>query len=367
MNLTEEKRCLLWLSMAEVSASRVHKLIDHFGSAKGIWDAFGHTDKVLFQKGTKEILSRYHSASAMDDLVDIIDKKHIHLLFADDEFYSDLLKSIDDPPYLLYYAGRLSCLSMPTIGIVGTRMPSQYGEQMAYGIAQELGKAGVCIASGLAHGIDAFAHRGALASGGSTIGVLGCGINRPYPSDHRGLLRQIAGGNGLIISEYPIDSKPIAYHFPHRNRIISGLSQAVVFVEGKIKSGGMRTVQCALIQGREVFAIPGRVGLEASEGTHAILREGARIATSGQDILEDLGYGIHVIAQKKQETNTQHLPPEQQIIAKALKNEPLFLEDLAKRVGQPVDDIFLAVSIMEMNGVIYRESDNRFALFLSHT
>ena len=197
--------------------------------------------------------------------------------------------NIQDPPYLLYYAGRLSCLQLPAIALVGTRTPSHYGMEMAASIARDLSKAGVCVISGLARGIDAAVHQAVLEAEGHTIGVLGSGINVPYPPEHRNMLRKIAGGIGLVISEYPLNAAPVDYHFPHRNRIISGLSMGTVFVEGKIQSGGMHTVHSALMQGREVFAVPGKVGTIGSEGPHAILREGARIVTCAQDLLDDLG------------------------------------------------------------------------------
>ncbi|MDD3335642.1 MAG: DNA-processing protein DprA [Eubacteriales bacterium] len=360
MTLTEEQRSLLWLSTAEVTASRVHSLIRQYGSAAEIRARFGTEDGPTFQGKTEKILAVHREDSALNQLCERLFKQHVHLLFYMDENYPQWLRSIDDFPYLLYYAGRLSCLDAPMVGVVGTRKASQYGLEMARSIGYGLAQAGVTVVSGLARGIDGAAHEGALSADGCTIGVLGCGINAPYPPEHTPLLRRIAGGKGLILSEYPLDAEPIAFHFPYRNRIISGLSCAVVFVEGAVKSGGMHTVNSALIQGREVFAVPGRVGAIGSEGPHTILREGARIATSAGDILDDLG--LRPLSNTATERTLKITVPIQRDIAKCLRLQPLTVEKLAGELRLTVNEIMPQLSIMEINGLILREAGNEFSL-----
>lgn len=360
MALTAEQKCLLWLSTAEITAGRVMQLMKRYHSAQGIWDSFGKDDGPVFQATANEKLSRLHTRSAIDDLAGELERKNVHLLFQDDEAYPGRLLAIDDPPYVLYYAGRISCLSMPTVALVGTRRASAYGQEMAEMIARGLCEAGLCVVSGLARGIDAAAHQGALAVGGRTIGVLGSGINRPYPAEHTPMLKKIAGGIGLVLSEYPLDAEPAAFHFPHRNRIISGLSSAVVFVEGRVKSGGMLTVGTALQQGREVFAVPGRVGTLGSEGPHTILREGARIVTCAQDVLEDLGLASQT-AENAQEDFTPISPKQQQILS-ALGVEPLDITALTAKTGMDGNSLISELGVLEIMGVVRRESGNRFCL-----
>lgn len=363
MLLTAEQKCLLWLSAAEVTPGHVQKLLEEYETAQGIWEAFGSENGPRFTSGTQSILKRLHSRDALDGLQEKINLKNVHLLFRDDPEYPELLASIQDPPYLLYYAGRLNCLQKPMVALVGTRRSSQYGRDMAASLARGLCEAGVCVVSGLARGIDAAAHEAALQAGGSTVGILGSGINVPYPPEHTPLLRKIAGGIGLIISEYPLDAGPMPFHFPHRNRIISGLSQGVVFVEGRIKSGGMHTVHAALMQGREVFAVPGYVGTVGSEGPHAILREGARIVTSAEELLDDLG--LQKKNEAKQVRNLVPLTLLQEKIVAQLKLERMNPQELSEKLGCSSGELLTELGTLEILGVVQREAGNRFYLPLS--
>ncbi len=360
MLLTAEQKCLLWLSNAEVSPGHLQKLLETFQSVQEIWEQFGKQNGPSFSPAAWQILKETHAPAAIDELAEKLEHKNVNLLFQSDEEYPEMLMNIQDPPYLLYYAGRLSCLQYPTVALVGTRTPSHYGTEMAASIARDLAKAGVCVISGLARGIDAAVHQAVLEAGGHTIGVLGSGINVPYPPEHRNMLRKIAGGIGLIVSEYPLNAPPVAYHFPHRNRIISGLSLGTVFVEGKIQSGGMHTVHSALMQGREVFAVPGKVGTVSSEGPHAILREGARIITCAQDLLDDLG-----IAQQKAvqtESPKVKLNAVQQKIVAQLRIQELTPQEIAEAAALHVSDVITELGTLEIVGAVIREAGNRFHL-----
>ena len=359
MLLTAEQKCLLWLSSAEVTPGHLQQLLAEYETAEGIWDAFGREGGPRFKESTQAILAALHSPSAIEDLLEKLRRKNVSLLFQTDEAYPPLLSDIQDPPYLLYYAGRIACLRRPMIGIVGNRRASAYGMEMASMIARELSRAGVCVVSGLARGIDEAAHQGALAEGGTTVGILGSGINVPYPPEHTGLLRKIAGGIGLVISEYPLDASPVAYHFPHRNRIISGLSLGVVFVEGRIQSGAMHTVHAALAQGREVFAVPGRVDAWGSEGPHAILREGARIITSGRDLLDDLGL---TPAEEKPAEERVELTSQQRKIVDCLRRESMDMQQLSQALSLSAAQLIPEMGTLEILGVVRREAGNRFYL-----
>lgn len=363
MLLTAEQKCLLWLSNAEVTPGHLQKLLETYHTAEEIWSAFDRENGPRFSSAAYELLKKTHSSAAIDDLAEKLEHKNVNLLFYSDERYPASLANIQDPPYLLYYAGRLACLESPSIAIVGTRTPSRYGMEMASKLSKELCEAGICVVSGLARGIDASVHQSALDAGGRTIGVLGSGINVPYPPEHRTMLRKIAGGIGLIVSEYPLNAAPVSYHFPHRNRIISGLCAATVFVEGRIQSGGMHTVHSALMQGREVFAVPGQVGNRGSEGPHAILREGARIITSAQDLLDDLG--IQNEKSTSAASGTVKLNAVQRKIVGQLQIQELMPQEISDLTGVPVNDVLTELSTLEIVGVVTRQPGNRFHLPLS--
>ena len=358
MHLSEEQRSLLWLSAAKITPSHVTALAQAYGGPEGVWDAFGSRGGPEFPEQVRSTLSTLHSCHAMDGLIARLEQKNVRLLFRDDERYPGQLAKLDDAPYLLYYAGSLDCLKRPMVALVGTRRCSAYGREMASMLARCLCDAGVCVVSGLARGIDLAVHESALEAGGYTVGVLGSGINVPYPPEHRPLLRKIAGGIGLVLSEYPLDARPLPYHFPHRNRIISGLSLGVVFVEGRIRSGGIITVDTALSQGREVFAVPGCVGTAGAEGPNHILREGGRIVTCADDVLEDLGLAPGGAAPEPDET--EGLTDLQRRILDLLALEPLGAQELGERLMLDASRLLAELGTLEIMGLICRESGNRF-------
>jgi DNA processing protein len=214
-------------------------------------------------------------------------EQNISLLCYHDGGYPSLLLPLADPPVLLYTAGSLLPQDDLAIAIVGTRQATSYGRRLAYTLAKELAKHGITVVSGLARGIDGAAHAGALAGGGRTIAVLGHGLNIIYPADHRELSEQIKE-SGALVSEFSLATEPAAYFFPRRNRIISGLSLGVIVVEGKNDSGALITADCALEQGREVFATPGEIGRPQSEGPHTLIQQGAKLVTNIDDVLEEI-------------------------------------------------------------------------------
>ena len=208
-----------------------------------------------------------------------------------DPAYPEALRALDDAPLVLVVRGDPEQLSRPAVAIVGARAATRAARSFARRLAYDLARAGLTIVSGLARGIDAEAHRGALEAGGSTIGVLACGIDRIYPPEHRGLADEILRA-GAIVSELPLGALPRPLHFPLRNRIISGLSRAVVVVEARRRSGSLITVRHALAQGREIFVVPGAVDGPFAAGTNQLLREGARAIQSARDLLDDLGIEV---------------------------------------------------------------------------
>jgi DNA processing protein len=215
----------------------------------------------------------------------------VAVLTAGEPGYPDILTTIPDPPLALYLRGRLTAADEAAIAIVGSRRCSPYGLQMAERLATDLARRGATIVSGLARGIDAAAHRAALAASGRTLAVLGSGMDRLYPREHARLADRIVE-NGAVISEHALGEPPLPEHFPRRNRIISGLSLGVVVVEASRASGSLITARLAGEQGREVFAVPGPVGSETSEGTHGLIQAGAKLVTGVADIIEELRPGV---------------------------------------------------------------------------
>lgn len=205
-----------------------------------------------------------------------------------DRSFPPLLRELHDPPQTLYVRGEVAALAAPGVAVVGARSCSAYGAQVARSVARDLAAAGVAVVSGLARGVDGEAHRGALESGGQTIAVLGCGIDRDYPRSHAELARRIAV-SGAVVSEYPVGVEPAPWRFPARNRIIAGLSLATVVVEARERSGALITADFALELGRDVFAVPGEITSGLSAGTNDLLRQGAAPLTAVRDVLEALG------------------------------------------------------------------------------
>ncbi|MBN1778576.1 MAG: DNA-processing protein DprA [Clostridiales bacterium] len=354
--MDKEQRCLVWLSSAEITADRLQKLMKEAGSAAALWEQFGKGKRFSKNAEANKILGYYHREGVLDQHIERMKNQGIRLLFSDDAFYPDLLRSVDDPPYLLYCMGDVQTLRLPSVAVVGTRHPSGYGADTAKNIAGALSAAGVCVVSGMAIGIDAAAHRGALSMQGKTVAVLGGGLNTPYPPENTGLFHEILDAGGAVISEYPPDARPHSYHFPHRNRVISGLCKGIVFVEGRVKSGGMITVRTALDQGREVFAVPGNIGQYYAEGPNTIIREGAVMITSAADILSDLG--IEVPKPVVDDT----AGTASNVIVQALQKEAMGMDALAKETGLDTDALMTQLCMLEIGGEITRESGNTYRL-----
>jgi DNA processing protein len=229
------------------------------------------------------------------DLIWAEEKDH-YIINIDNASYPPLLKEIPNPPLLLFIKGNLELLKSPQVAIVGSRNPTPVGAEIAFAFAKELTKIGLVITSGFAAGIDAASHKGAISNSGQTIAVMGTGLNKLYPLYHSVLAQKILGANGALISEFPLETKGNAWHFPLRNRIISGLSLGTLVVEAALRSGSLITARLANEQGREVFAIPGSIYNPLAQGCHYLIHQGAKLTQHPTDILEELG-GIAESAQ----------------------------------------------------------------------
>ncbi len=270
-----------------------------------------------------------------------------------DELYPKRLKEIYDPPPLLYLRGDLREEDELSVAIVGSRKTTPYGRWMAEKISQDLSRHGITIVSGMARGIDAVAHWGALSSGGRTIAVLGCGVDVVYPAENRGLSKKIIE-QGALLSEFPIGTPPESGHFPRRNRIISGLAIGVVIVQAGERSGALITAGYALEQGREVFAVPGNVGIETSRGANRLIREGAKMVESSEDILEE----ILPQWKKEKEVGSEenrvflNLSEEEKRLYSLLETEPLHIDALIRESRLEPGQVSSLLLNLEMKGLV---------------
>jgi DNA processing protein len=257
-----------------------------------------------------------------------------------------LLRELHDPPPGLFLrgSGEVELLCEPAVAIVGARMCSSYGSQVARLLGRELAAAGLVVVSGLARGVDGEAHRGALEAGGGTIGVLGCGIERDYPAAHAHLARGICG-TGLVISEYAPGVEPAPWRFPARNRIIAGLCQATVIVEARERSGALITADFALEAGREVFVVPGEITSTLSAGTNALLRSGATPLTSSADVIELFGV-------EPTRTAELDLGKDAEAVLEALVREPASADELGRVTGLDAAALATALAELELTGAV---------------
>lgn len=269
--------------------------------------------------------------------------------------YPPLLAEIAAPPDKLWLAGA-ELEHAPALAMVGTRRASRYGLEAAHWLAEQLARSGITIVSGLAKGVDAAAHRGALAAGGRTVAVLGSGLDICYPARNQELFAQIARC-GTLVSEYPPGTKPLPHHFPVRNRIIAGMSLGVVLVEAAAGGGAMITARLAMESGREVFAVPGAVHSPVSVGPHLMVRDGARLAASADQILEDLG----VLRSPPAGEPPPALHPDESRVLGVLEAEPLLLDLIARRAGMPASTAAAVLVKLELRSLVSRRPGGRYA------
>jgi len=349
-----------WISLSLVPGlglTSFWRLIDHFHSPTAVLRA---SRKELLQvKGIREqqvsgLFSRANTAIGGQQELDRLTAACACALSFEDSSYPPLLRQLPDPPPVLYVLGRKELLSRPAVAIVGSRAATTYGRKIAYTLANRLTALGLTVVSGLALGIDAESHAGALAGDGSTVAVLGCGLDVVYPRQNLSLFRKIIEC-GALVTEYSLGTRPEGFRFPARNRIIAGLSKGVVVVEAAKRSGSLITAQIALDCGREVFAVPGHIDSCKSEGTHWLLKQGAKLVQSAADIVEELDMVIpHAVpgqAGNKQESNSGLDPDARALLAK-LDAYPQMRERLIDKTGFSPARVSELLLFLELDGWI---------------
>lgn len=365
--LTSTEQILLLQRLPETGSGTYWRLLDEFPVLNTALEA------------PIDVVSKVLSAAACDALMDYRERgenssvmrqvradlawlaeHNIHLLDPHSEHYPHLLREIRRAPPLLYVWGDPTVLSLPQIAVVGSRSPTPGGRDNATQFARELASAGVTITSGLALGIDIAAHQGTLSANGKTIAVLGTGIDQIYPQRHFQIAQEIVNHGGAVITEFPLGVQPLPANFPQRNRIISGLSLGVLVVEAAVKSGSLITARYALQQNREVFAIPGSIHNPLSRGCHALIKDGAKLVETAQDIVDELQGFLSMKWQELQDPARTALQVagelvenehEERILAE-LGYDPVTLDTLVERTGLGAGELMAALLTMELRGLV---------------
>ena len=357
MRYSREDGCRAWLTYGMVHADTLSELLGEFGCAEAIYDKFlaecdGFLKKYVNEFGRAQ-LAEQAPKEKMHEMMVTMQKLEMGILSQYDPGYPDSLRNIQSPPALLFYRGDPECLRGKCVAVVGSRKASPQGTDATYKLCSELSRAGVCVVSGLAMGIDTAAHEGCLDGGSPTAAVLGCGIDVEYPIENVALKERIVKNGGVLLSEYPPGCRANKFVFQARNRIISGLAKALLMMESRIQSGSMLTVHHALDQGREVYAYPGVPGTEWAEGAHQLLREGANYFTSAQDILEDLGWDASVpTVSSPQQKGLPPLTEEQRKVFSLLSQGELSFDQLAAETQLPTPALSVALTMLQMMGLV---------------
>jgi len=342
-----------WIALTRVTRigpRRFDLLLNAFGSAHAVWVA-SESNLIAAGLDRRTTASLLEARRKVDPSIETrnLERFGARALRSQDPDYPERLKTIYDPPPVLYVQGELDPPDQPSIAIVGTRGATTYGKMAAERMANGLAEAGITVISGLALGVDAAAHRGALASGGRTIAVMASGLDRIYPSQHAQLAKDITR-SGALITEFPIGTKPDAVNFPRRNRVISGVSSGTLVVEAGGRSGALITAAFAAEQGRDVFAIPGSIFSPVSQGTNSLIRDGATPVTSIDDILAELQPSRTV----RQLTAKDILPPDEteRAILEVLSSDPVHIDEIAQAVSLPMSTVSASLAMMELKGMV---------------
>lgn len=360
MELTQEEYWYWFAGIEKVGRKTAHRLLAVY---KDPYEIFKASEKSLRDTGflreeqIKNILRK--DIGNVRNRVNKIKNKGIKLVHCSGPEYPDRLKNIPDPPILLYYKGAKINDAAPSAAIVGSRKCSDYGRRMAYKISGELAASGVQIISGMAYGIDGEAQKGCLSAGGITRAVLGCGADICYPESNIELYTMIERG-GSIISEYEPGTTPKQGFFPERNRIVSGLADVVAVIEAGEKSGSLITVDCALEQGKDVYAVPGRITDSQSRGCNALIKNGAFLLEDAKDILDALGIDCKDNENMKKSENKYSLATDEKIVYARLGLVPKHIDSIVYETGLPVERIMRIILNLEMKNIIRKTGNNYY-------
>lgn len=348
-----EENLLFWIGFSKVSGigpARLNAMLDYYGDIKSAWQANpGELRAIGLDKRSVENLVKVRGTVDLEAELAKLEKLKVSVLTWESPAYPQLLKNIAQSPAVLYVRGNLTSQDEWALAVVGTRSATTYGKECTRILVSGLVKSGITIVSGLAYGIDTEAHQTAVKNGGRTIAVLGSGVDVIYPAENRKLAQAICEA-GALVSEYPLGVKPESSHFPRRNRIISGLSLGVLFVEGTIQSGARITTDFALEQGREVLAVPGSILHKAGSGANYLIQNGAKLVTDVTDILEELN--LTMVAQHSEARMIIPDNETEAMLLKQLSSEPVHVDELGRSTGLPASEVASALTMMELKGIV---------------
>lgn len=346
-----------WLSLSltrGLGGESARRLLKEFGSPDAVFAASISSLRSVVKSDVAAEISAGIAEDAIASTLAWLEDANNHIVTLADDDYPQALLNIPDPPLLLYVKGRLDLLNRAALAIVGSRNATPQGISNAQAFAGTLSDAGLCIISGLAHGIDAAAHRGALRgqgkNQGSSIAIVGTGLDKVYPAANRELAHALAQ-QGALISEFPLGTPPLAANFPRRNRLISGMSAGCLVVEASLQSGSLITARLALEQGRDVFAIPGSIHAPQSKGCHALLKQGAKLVETAQDILEELGSLIPAPTRNTATQGADKQDPDAALLDH-IGFDPVDVDTLRARCGLTVAELSAMLLTLELEGLI---------------
>jgi DNA processing protein len=359
-----------WLALKLVPRLAIHKKL-------ALVDSYGLTALFSFANNSRSILTSSHNLTSkqlsafhqpdwnyIDGIVKASERCGSEIIVFDDELYPQQLKQIYDPPLVLFVKGNKHLLNNVQIAMVGSRSASVNGREAAFSLAKQLSAHGLTITSGLALGVDAAAHKGAIPSEASTIAVVATGLDKTYPARHKPLAKSIENNKGAIVSEFLPGTSPKAGHFPKRNRIISGLSVGVLVVEATLKSGSLITARCALEQNRDVFSVPSGINNPQAKGCHWLIKQGAKLVESAADIIEELGIdgisNLHLIYEQQTLVDASTIKPEKNS-NNDLCNDALLasvgfeitpVDRVVSRSELPIEEVLTRLTMLELNGLV---------------
>jgi len=349
--LTDPRMYWVGLNLVKgIGSVRFKALLDTFGDAESAWNA---SPEAWVQAGINPKITasfqRVRKGVSLDQVAERIQSLGVSVLTWEEAAYPRRLKEIDQPPPVLYVRGTLLPEDDWAVAIVGTRRVTAYGRQVAEEVAASLAHSGVTVVSGLARGVDSIAHQAAVNAGGRTLAVLGNGVDQVYPPENRRLADQIME-HGAVLSDYALGTQPDGVNFPPRNRIISGLSLAVVIVEAGLTSGALITATFAAEQGRDVFAVPGNITAPQSQGTNRLIRDGAQPLLSPQDVLE----ALNLTTVTEHHTVRAALPtdPVEARLFKLLSHEPMHVDEIRAQADMPIETVSATLALMELKGMV---------------
>ncbi|MFH0925748.1 MAG: DNA-processing protein DprA [bacterium] len=387
----DEKEAWIALNaIPNVGSITFQRLLSKFGSASAIFSSSCEDITKLAGLNPKvaENIKKFDVSFFLKNELSLINRYKVEIILAKDSNYPGLLKEIYSYPLVLYIRGHLNPHPTTSIAIVGTRYPTGYGQNVAKKFGEELAKLKITVVSGLAKGIDTAAHLGTLCGGGYTIAVLGCGVNVAYPPENKNLMDQIIE-KGAIISEFAMSKPPEKRNFPIRNRVISGLSIGTIVIEAASKSGSLITADYALDQGREVFALPGNINSQNSQGTNSLIKQGAKLVTGILDVLEEIapqminnlmdkpfperndktGISQNNIEETVDSPTTQpfnhstaqlSFSNDEKIIYQTLREHPLHIDEITRKTSLPVGKVLGFLTTLELKGAVEQVTANHF-------